>query len=264
MLTQNIQTNKVPDAVSHFYQQTESTVFTALKSAMQIFPDRVPDEYAIIYVKDGVANVTDYFDNDEYKKSHYHGGKLYKSYMLLRTPYNAPDGHYHIDSVGNLIPTRSFMRTPFGGPADYPFSLDLMRPPFEDSSVVKQCCTLKTTDISSGIMDIIHEAKQKERKVFLRRDGIGISVGSDNFVPFDFNIQGTIFIDPLHLLVALTNCKTRYRGMNFYINQTIMGREVNIQPEGPIVIGLSWDDCCLIKPIYDPNMRMYDLGNNSF
>lgn len=257
MLNQNIQTNELPQEIAQFYQQSENGSYTALKSATQIFPNRVPDDYAVIFVKDGVANVTDYFDNDEYKRSHYHGGKLYKSYMLLRTPFNAPDGHYNIDKYGNLVATRSFMRSPFGGPTDYPFSLDLIRPPFENQDIVKMCCTLTTTDISSGMLELIHEARKHDRKIFIKSNGMGMNVGQGKFIPFDFNIQGTLFFDPLHLLVTLTNCKTRYRGMTFYINQTLMGRDVSKQPEGPLVFGLSWDDCCLIKPIYDQYLPMY-------
>lgn len=259
MLAENIQTNEVPSEIAPFYEQVQNTSYTALKSATQIFPNRVPDDYSIIFVKDGVANVTDYFDATEYKNSHYHAGRLYKSYMLLRTPFDAPDGHYNIDKIGNLVPTRNFMRGPFGGPVDYPFSLDLIRPPFEDGLMVKQCCSLTTADISSGMLDLVHEAKSKDRKIFINAEGIGMNVGDKKPIPFNFNIQGTIFIDPLHLLVALTNCKTRYRGMTFYVNQTIIGRDVEFQPEGPIVIGLSWDDCCLIKPIYDQYLSMYHM-----
>lgn len=234
--------------------------FSSFKNATRIFNNRVPQGRDIVYVKDGVSNLTDYFEDNGYKSSYYHGGRLYKSYLLLRTPCAVPDGHYLVDSYGNLSPTKATFRGPFGNSVEYPFALEAARPPFEDPNIVHQCCTM-SSNVFVEMIHILNTAVEKDIRVYMTANEFGLKSRQSmhNAVVFNFNIKGILYFDPLHMHIAITNCLTRFNDTGCYMNQTLWGDNVE-QYTGPIVIGLSWDDCCLVKPIYDEHYRMYDMG----
>jgi hypothetical protein len=231
--------------------------YNAFKNSQKLFAEnRVPSELNIIYVKNGVANVTDYFEDSSYKGSYYHGGRRYRSYMLQRTPTTAPDGHYLIGHDGNLIPTNNKIKGPFGGYVEYPFALDLIRPPFEKPDEVVQCCVI-TKGIVAQMLRVAQTALDKEVSLTMNHLELTLKTGTScEPVLFDFNVRGVLFFDPLHLQVALANALARFQETPCYLMQTLWGDNPE-QYQGPIILGSSWDDCCLIKPIYDEYYKVY-------
>lgn len=179
------------------------------------------DELKFVRVIGGVANVTN-------------------GSVLLRSPVGqVPDGFYVISPSNDLVPA------PTGSSPRwlaYP-DVETCRPRFDKmqpSPVIAQTIVRELLDFA----EVVRRATSRyESRIVMDRGGF-FAAGELSFnMPFPILNSGEeILLDPLQLRLLLTD-------MLRYENGIVIAKEAG--PDTPVVFGLDWGHCGLIRPLAD-------------
>ena len=217
-----------------YYQQSQSVTTTLLNVAKLFARKKSFANYDFIYVKDGVANVTD------------------KRSIFLRFEVQAPDGQYLVGRGGVLEACTKPIQGPFGKKFLTPIEPELIRPPLES---MKPFCTFHPV-VLAEFLNVLNEAISREEKVYVESKGIGLKRHGEIYFDFAFNLPYKLEFDPELLKVAFTDAMG-YSNIEMYQEIRQEHGEMPLTPLITSSAGSGWKNCSLLSPIIDKYRSYY-------
>ena len=151
---------------------------------------------------------------------------------LIRRFADAPDGMYHVNIQGALVPAKC------GYIFNYP-DVELMRPPFE---TMRPCCEIPN-NILGQMREFCAVCNQRSSSILMTSGGLTMATDDSVTFKYPFRVQDDIHLNSSALEIIIIEM-LQYP-MIYLLKEQDIGTDGTTTP---LIFGLDWGCCGIIMP----------------